>query len=113
MFAGDRDLANMTCIVDVNRTQADGDLVLEVEPLADKFRAFGWWATDVDGNDVDALVGVFAKARSDGADRPKAVIAHTRLAHGAASLQARSNAHFVRITEDQWLQVQRDIEHSS
>jgi transketolase len=110
MFAGDRNLANLTCVVDVNRTQADGELVLEVEPLAEKFRAFGWWAADVDGNDIDALLDVFAKARNDGGDRPRAVIAHTRLAHGAASLQARRNAHFVRIPADQWTAVQREIE---
>ncbi|WP_343598852.1 transketolase [Mycobacterium sp.] len=112
MFAGDRGLANLTCVVDVNRTQADGELVVEVEPLAEKFRAFGWWAADVDGNDIDALLGVFADARNDGGARPRAVIAHTRLANRAASLQARRNAHFVRITEEQWLQVQREIEES-
>jgi transketolase len=110
MFAGDRGLANLTCVVDVNRTQSDGDLVLEVEPLADKFRAFGWWAADVDGNDIEALLEVFADGRKEGGARPRAVIAHTRLAHRAPSLQARRNAHFVRIAEEQWSQVQREIE---
>lgn len=113
MFAGARGLSNLTAIVDVNRTQADGDLVLEVEPLADKFRAFGWWARDVDGNDVDALLDAFAAADRDAGARPRALIAHTRLAQGAPSLQNRPHAHFVRMSADEWVTAQREIEEGS
>ena len=60
MFAGHERLGNLVNVIDVNRTQADGDLILEVEPLVDKWRSFGWWAADVDGNDVEELLDVFA-----------------------------------------------------
>ena len=51
-------LDNVTAIVDVNALQADGPTagVLRTEPVTDKWRAFGWHALRVDGNDVAALV---------------------------------------------------------
>jgi transketolase len=101
MFAGHQRLSNLTAIVDVNRTQADGDLVMEVEPVKDKFNSFGWWATDVDGNDVAALVEVLGQARQV-TDRPKAVVAHTVLGFGVPLIMQRERAHFVRVGEDEW-----------
>jgi transketolase len=112
MFAGARRLSNLVNIVDVNRTQADGELVLEIEPLTEKYRAFGWSACDVDGNDVDALLGAFAAARQE-PDRPQAIVAHTRLAQGSPTVQRRGNAHFVRIKPNEWDAIAREIEESS
>src|SRR3954470_4167148 len=57
-------LDNLTAIVDVNALQADGPTagVLRTEPVTDKWRAFGWHALRVDGNDVAALVAAFDPA---------------------------------------------------
>ena len=54
-------LDNVTAIVDVNALQADGPTegILRTEPVTDKWRAFGWHAIRVDGNDIDALVDAF------------------------------------------------------
>lgn len=109
MFAGAKGLANLINVVDVNRTQADGPLSLEIEPLAEKYRAFGWWAQDVDGHDLDALADAFAAARTQD-DRPKALVVHTRLAEGSPTVQARGFAHFVRIGSDEWDQIADEIE---
>lgn len=108
MFAGDRALSAVTALVDVNRTQADGDLVLEVEPVTDKFESFGWWATSVDGNDIAALSGAFAAARAVG-DRPKALVCHTRLGAGVPLVMQRERAHFVRIADDEWAIAERQL----
>jgi transketolase len=71
-------LANLTAIVDSNKIAQSGRVaeLVNVEPLADKWRAFGWEVREIDGHDmgevVDALDAVpFAK------DRPSAIIAHT------------------------------------
>jgi transketolase len=111
MFAGDQRLGNLVNVVDVNRTQADGDLVLEVEPLTDKYRAFGWWAADVDGNDVGALVDVFREARSV-TDMPKAIVCRTTLGRGVPMIVDRERNHFVRVGDDEWDQVARELEVS-
>lgn len=109
MLIGARGLGNVWNIVDLNRIQADGDLVLEVEPLTDKFRAFGWWAQSVDGNDVAAVIDVFAKARAVADDTPCAIVAYTRLANGSPTIQARENAHFVRIPDQEWEIIENEV----
>lgn len=111
MFAGHHRLDRLINIVDVNRTQADGDLALEVEPLAEKFRTFGWWATDVNGNDIEALLDAFTAAR-DITDRPQVLICQTRIGFGSPTIMARPFAHFVRILDDEWEQVMAEVEAS-
>lgn len=111
MFAAHHRLGNLTALVDVNRTQADGDLgaVLEVEPVAEKLRAFGWWAVDVDGNDVHAVAEALAEAREQG-DRPRALVCHTRLGFGVPLIMERERAHFVRVGDDEWARAIGQLE---
>ena len=109
MFAGARGLDNLVNVIDVNRTQADGDLVLEIEPHVDKWRAFGWWAETVDGNDVAELVGAFDRAR-EVTDRPKAIVCRTTLGCGVPMIMERERNHFVRVGDDEWEAVARQLE---
>ena len=71
-------LDKLTAIVDYNKLQSYGPVadVMPLEPLADKWRAFGWAVAEVDGHDVDALRAVFASLPLAG-DKPSVVIAHT------------------------------------
>jgi transketolase len=57
LFAGHHRLDNLTAIVDFNRIQAFGNTtdILNLEPFADKWTAFGWEAKSVDGHDLTAL----------------------------------------------------------
>ena len=101
MLAGDQQLSALTALVDVNRTQADGDLVLEVEPVTEKFESFGWWATEVDGNDMTALVKVLDEARQV-PRKPKVIVCRTRLGFGVPLIMERERAHFVRVGDEEW-----------
>ena len=109
MFAGDQELGNLVNVIDVNRTQADGELVLEVEPLAEKWRSFGWWADDVDGNDVEALLGAFDRARLV-THQPKAIVCQTTLGRGVPLIMDRERNHFVRVDDDEWDAVAGQLE---
>jgi transketolase len=111
MFAAAHELEHLINVVDVNRTQADGDLVLEIEPHVEKWRAFGWWAEEVDGNDVEALLGAFERAR-EVRGRPKAVICGTTLGRGVPLIMDRERNHFVRVADDEWDAVARQLEAS-
>ena len=111
MFAGHLGLGNLLNVVDVNRTQADGPLVVEVEPVAEKFRSFGWWAEDVDGHDMEALVAVLEAARAE-PERPKAIVCHTRLGAGVPLIMNREKAHFVRVEAAEWDRVAAEVERS-
>jgi transketolase len=101
-------LDNVTAIVDINALQADGPTagVLRTEPVTDKWRAFGWHALRVDGNDVAALVDAFDEARGHRGS-PSVVICDTRIGCGVPLLENREKAHFMRVEEHEW-QIARD-----
>ena len=92
---------NLVALIDCNGIQADGPVTVAIEPVADKMSAFGWDTTEVNGNDMAALVEALAGARSpDG--RPKAIVMRTVPGHGVPTIVARERAHFVRIANDEW-----------
>jgi transketolase len=101
-------LDNLTAIVDVNALQADGPTagVLRTEPVTDKWRAFGWHAVRVDGNDVAALVDALDELRAHRGS-PSVLICDTRVGRGVPLLETREKAHFMRVGADEW-QTARD-----
>jgi transketolase len=78
LIAAKHGLSALTAIVDYNKLQSYGAVadVLPLEPLAEKWRAFGFAVREVDGHDVDALRATFA-ALPFAAGKPNLVIAHT------------------------------------
>ena len=102
------DLDNATAVVDGNGLQADGPTpgVLQVEPITDKWQAFGWHAVRVDGNDIDALVTAFDGLREHRGS-PSVMICDTRVGRGVPLLENREKAHFMRVETHEW-QVARD-----
>jgi transketolase len=111
MFAAAQGLDNLVNVIDVNRVQADGDLVLEIEPLVDKWRAFGWWVDEANGNDVAELLAAFDRAR-DVTGPPKAIVCRTTLGSGVPLIMERERNHFVRVDDDEWDAVARQLEAS-
>ena len=104
MSAGHHKLGNLICLVDVNRMQVDGPStgVLNFEPLADKWQAFGWFTQRVDGNDIPALVAAFDAARSHPRPQPRVIICDTKMAKGVPFLEAREKSHFIRVEQGEW-----------
>lgn len=104
MSAGHWRLDNLICLVDVNRMQADGPStgVLNFEPLAPKWEAFGWHVQRVDGNDTKALVNAFDTARSLSEQKPRVIICDTKMAKGVPFMEAREKSHFLRVELEEW-----------
>ncbi len=104
MSASSWKLNNLIAIVDVNNQQADGPStqVMNVEPLADKWTAFGWFTQRVDGNDIGALVTAFDAARKHPLPQPRVIICDTRMAKGVSFLEARDKTHFIRVDAGEW-----------
>lgn len=96
-------LDNVTAIVDVNRLQADGPTegVLRTEPVVDKWRAFGWHAVRVDGNDMAALVAAFDEVAAHRGS-PAVLVCDTRIGRGVPLLETREKGHFLRVEEHEW-----------
>ena len=104
MGASAHRLDNLIGIVDVNNMQADGPSrdVMEFEPVAPKFEAFGWHVQRVNGNDLNALVTAFDAARSHPAPQPRIIICDTKMAKGVPFLEERERNHFMRVEPDEW-----------
>ena len=104
MSAGSFGLDNLIGIVDVNNMQADGPSTQQMnfEPLKPKFEAFNWFAQRVDGNDIDALVAAFDKARTHPEKKPRIIICDTKMGRGVPFLEARERNQFLRVEADEW-----------
>jgi len=87
-------LDSLVAVVDRNHYSMDGptEEILPLEPLADKWRAFGWAATEVDGHDIGALMEAFAGLPlSEG--RPSVVIARTVKGRGVSFMEGKAEWH--------------------
>ena len=78
MFAGKYKLFNMTAIMDRNNIQIDGytEDVMPIEPLREKFEAFGWHVLDVDGHNIEEIIDACNKSKAI-FEKPTLIIAHT------------------------------------
>jgi transketolase len=109
MSAGHYKLDNLTAIVDRNRFSLDGptEEIMSLEPLADKFRDFGWFVLEVDGHDVESLLEAFQASSEKG--KPKVIIASTVKGKGVSFLENKTSSHFARLKPEQAEQALAEI----
>jgi transketolase len=95
LFAPQFRLDNLTAIVDYNKIQSLGTVpeVLELAPLADKFRAFRWAVREIDGHDHDAIRAALQSAPWE-AGKPSCLIAHTVKGKGIAYMEDKLLWHY-------------------
>jgi transketolase len=101
MAAASFRLDTLVALIDCNGIQADGALVLDMEPIAQKWRSFGWATQEINGNDIAAVVHALATARANDA-APHAIVLRTRPGHGIPTLEQRGMAHFLRVEPSEW-----------
>ncbi len=89
MLAGHQRLHNLIAVIDRNGLGATDytESYLSLEPLAERFRSFGWEAAEVDGHDVAGLVEVLSLARERTDGRPFALIARTVKGRGVPFME--------------------------
>ncbi|HRZ86194.1 MAG TPA: transketolase [bacterium] len=94
MAAGHYKLDNICAIVDNNNLQIDGKIqdVMNPEPIAEKWRAFGWNAVEIDGHDIRQIVDAF-KAVRDVAGRPSVIVARTVKGKGVSFMEHNVDFH--------------------
>jgi transketolase len=103
LFAGHHRLDALTAVVDRNGRQALGATrdVLDLEPLADKWRAFRWDVHEVDGHDEAALERVLlGPCRERGA--PHVVLADTVFGRGVSFMEGRLRWHYAPMTAEEF-----------
>jgi transketolase len=111
MSASHFKLDNLVALVDCNGIQADGPVVLDMEPVGDKWRAFGWETLEIDGNEMSAVVGALAQSRARN-QKPKAIVLRTLPGKGVPRIEQSEKSHFFRIDVAQWDGIIADFERS-
>ncbi|MDG7044895.1 MAG: transketolase [Nitrososphaerota archaeon] len=109
MLASYRKLDNLIAVVDRNGLQLDGPVewILSVEPLAAKWRAFGWHVIEADGESVDALVRAF-EAAIKMRGRPKVIIAHTTKGESSSVMSWNRKYHGSVLDREQCMQYMKE-----
>lgn len=101
MFAGHHRLSNLIAIVDVNGQQAFGYTkdVLNLDPMADKWRAFGWDVVEVDGHDCAAIAGA---ANAPPLSAPRVLLADTTFGKGVSYMHSEIKWHYWPMSDDEY-----------
>ena len=102
LFAGHHQLDNLTIVIDYNKIQSLDwvEKTLKLEPLGDKFRAFGWAVREVDGHDVTKLSAALEALPLE-AGKPNAIIAHTVKGKGVSWMEGKVLWHYRPPTPDE------------
>jgi transketolase len=101
MFAAHHKLDNLVVITDFNRMQIDAKVeeIISLEPLVDKWRAFGWQVFEMNGHDWDDIYETLNKA-IEVKDKPSMIVAHTVKAKGNVCYENRVECHFINIPDE-------------
>jgi len=93
---------NIVAIVDYNRIQLDGFVkdIMEVAPLADKWRAFGWHTLEIDGHELPAIQKAFREAEAT-KGKPTCIVAHTIKGKGVSFMENNPKFHGTAPTPDE------------
>lgn len=110
MLAAAQQVNNLCVIVDFNKWQATGRSreVMALDPLADKWRAFGWNAVEVDGHDIGALLDALQNVPARNG-KPLAIIAHTVKGKGVSFMEDDNNWHYRIPTADEVVAAKKEL----
>jgi len=99
MSAGQLRLDNLVAMVDYNKLQSDGAAgqIMDLGDLANKFRAFGWDAYDIDGHQIDQLVNAIEAPEVEG--KPRVIVANTVKGKGVSFMENNNEWHHNRLTK--------------
>lgn len=95
-------LDNLCAMVYANALQIDGEVakVMNVAPIADKFRAFGWHAVEIDGHDMAAIIEALDLAETV-AGRPTVIVARTVKGKGVSFFENKASYHGVPPSDEE------------
>lgn len=103
MFAAHNELDHLVAITDYNKLQIDGFIseVLELEPLVDKWKAFGWNVFEMNGHDWEDVCQTLESAKRMENGKPTMIIAHTIKAKGCSIVENVAGSHNIKVPDRQ------------
>lgn len=102
LSGGKYKLDNLVCFLDHNKAQIDGFVedVMPIEPVADKWKAFGWHVISIDGHDFDAIIGALDEAKQT-KGKPTFIVADTVKGKGVSFMEGLVDWHGKAPSEDE------------
>jgi transketolase len=112
MFAGHQRLERLVVLLDANGSQVDGPIVsvTTIEPIAEKWRAFGWSVHEIDGHDVEAVTAALEGVSAS--ERPSVIVARTSIFGRLECFPAETDGHFVKLTDELRAAIVAELESS-
>jgi transketolase len=110
IFARHQRLDNLTILVDLNGLQGFGPTreVANLDPLAEKFRAFDVPTREIDGHDPEAIGRALGDVRSG----LNAIVARTHKGSGVSFMEDRTEWHYLPLSQSQYEQAVRETERA-
>ena len=110
MAASHHGVTNLIAVVDRNRIQNDRftDDVMKLEPLAAKWRAFGWRVLETPGHDFTSMLETLGKAQKR-RTRPTVIIAHTVKGKGVSFMENNSGFHGRAPNQDEFDRAMQEL----
>ena len=114
MAAAHHRLDHLFAFIDCNDQQADGPprQVLNVEPVQEKWKAFGWDTQRINGNDIHAIVDAIDAAKKN-SGKPHAIVLDTLMGKGVRTFEERDKNHFIRVEPDEWRLAREQLEENA
>lgn len=111
MTAAHYKLDNLCAIIDNNGLQIDGHCcdVMHIEPIVNKWEAFGWNVIDIDGHDIKAIIGAFETAAGQ-KGKPTMVVARTIKGKGVSFFEGKVEYHGLAPTHDELVLALQELE---
>lgn len=102
---------NLTAIIDRNELQIDGNTeeIMSINPVADKWEAFGWEVFEVDGHNYEDIINAFDKARHV-IGKPSMIVAHTVKGKGVSFMEGKIGYHGVAPTKEEEIIALKELE---
>jgi transketolase len=101
---------NLVAVVDRNKLQLDGptEQIMSIEPLSDKWKAFGWHVIEINGHDFKEILKAFAEAREI-KGKPTVIIAHTIKGKGVSFMEGAVGFHGKAPNKEQHEQAMKEL----
>ncbi len=104
-------LDNLTCILDRNGLQIDGptEEVLSIEPIAERWKAFGWYVIEIDGHNMREVMDALNKSQRI-TGKPTMIIAHTVKGKGVSYMEGSLSFHGKAPSQDEYVKAMTELD---
>ncbi|NIA07994.1 MAG: transketolase [Actinobacteria bacterium] len=106
-------LDNLTAVLDYNGLQAQGRTaqLMDIAPVADKWRSFGWHVIEIDGHNIKEIIEAFSQAKTT-KSKPTMIVAHTIKGKGVSFMENNIPWHHIPASEQQASAAIAELEKS-